>query len=232
MYPTPYIVFAENLHVRRSDGDSDGSIALSSPIDVVRNRLEILSGRPPRWRARCPVHGSRGGTLSVRELPDGSVLLHCFFGCRTLEIVKTLGLSMNALFSESSVNWRGQRDTMRRRMRSTPVPTTKAMLRRELARIREEQRARIGYDPPVTSRTINEVRARVGRIAGVELAPVEAFAWECAPHDDDPLWPMLFDRALEQLAWDSDPDCKTPCGTFRAQVLAAGWLHEIAESAK
>ena len=36
--------------------------------------------------------------MSVRETPEGSVLLHCFAGCEVAEIVASLGLELSDLF--------------------------------------------------------------------------------------------------------------------------------------
>lgn len=53
--------------------------------------------------AFCPAHddGATSGrrSLSVTE-KDGKILLHCFAGCRSEDIVKELGLTMGDLFSE------------------------------------------------------------------------------------------------------------------------------------
>lgn len=179
--------------------------------------------------ARCPAHGDRAPSLSV-SIGNAAVLLHDFGGCSKENIVAAIGLTMADLFPKTNDAWRRQQDGLRRQMRATPVETATTLLRRELERVREAERERLGYDPPVTSRTVNAVRARVGRICGVELAPIPAFVWECPPHDGDPLWPMLFERALEQMAWEADGP--TPCDALRAKELAAEMLHELTESTK
>lgn len=53
---------------------------------------------PGRWIARCPSHEDRVPSLSVRELEDGRVLLHCFAGCSVSDIVATVGLDLSDLF--------------------------------------------------------------------------------------------------------------------------------------
>lgn len=53
-----------------------------------------------RWVARCPSHEDRAPSLSVRELPDGRVLLHCFAGCPTHDVLGAVGLDFAALFPE------------------------------------------------------------------------------------------------------------------------------------
>jgi hypothetical protein len=41
------------------------------------------------WRCRCPVHGSRASTLALRDGARG-LILKCFAGCDTLEILTEL----------------------------------------------------------------------------------------------------------------------------------------------
>lgn len=53
-----------------------------------------------RWVARCPAHEDSRPSLSIRELPDGRVLLHDFAGCSTRAVLAMLDLEMQALFPE------------------------------------------------------------------------------------------------------------------------------------
>jgi hypothetical protein len=66
-----------------------------------------------RWRARCPAHGSKGGTLSVHEKSDGRVLVHCFAGCAVEEVVGAVGLAINDLFPEERIGERIQGERLR-----------------------------------------------------------------------------------------------------------------------
>ncbi|APW47067.1 hypothetical protein [Rhodoferax antarcticus] len=70
-----------------------------SPIDNVLSRLEKVRQRQPgQWSARCPAHADKGPSLSVRESPDGGVLIHCFAGCTAGEIVDAMGMELSELF--------------------------------------------------------------------------------------------------------------------------------------
>jgi len=51
-----------------------------------------------RWLAKCPSHDDRAPSLSIRELEDGRVLLHCFAGCDVHEVVHAVGLQIDDLF--------------------------------------------------------------------------------------------------------------------------------------
>ncbi len=48
--------------------------------------------------ARCPEHDDREPSLSVKTAGDGRVLLNCFAGCATEDVVERLGLRMRDLF--------------------------------------------------------------------------------------------------------------------------------------
>jgi putative DNA primase/helicase len=68
--------------------------------DLLLGRLEGVKGRNGQWRARCPVHGSRGGTLAIREEPDGRLLIHCHAGCATSDVLAKVGSDWEDLFPE------------------------------------------------------------------------------------------------------------------------------------
>lgn len=70
-----------------------------TPIDNTLSRLEKVRQRQPgQYSARCPAHADKGPSLSVRETPEGSVLLHCFAGCEVGEIVAAMGLQLHDLY--------------------------------------------------------------------------------------------------------------------------------------
>ena len=70
-----------------------------SPINWILPRLEkVKSTGPGKWQARCPAHDDKRPSLSIREAEDGKVLLKCWSGCGSAEIVGALGLSLADLF--------------------------------------------------------------------------------------------------------------------------------------
>lgn len=69
-------------------------------VSDLLSRLEGVRGAKGVWSARCPAHADRSPSLSVKELPDGRILMHCFGGCGTDAVLGSLGLAMTDLFPE------------------------------------------------------------------------------------------------------------------------------------
>lgn len=71
------------------------------------NLLDRLDGVRPRtagaWMARCPAHRDKSPSLSVRECDDGTVLIRCFAGCPTHDVVAAVGLELSDLFPPRQV---------------------------------------------------------------------------------------------------------------------------------
>lgn len=77
---------------------------MSTPIEnVLANLTNIRKRQGSQWSARCPAHDDRGPSLSVRETPDGAVLLHCFAGCPVDAVVGAMGFDLSNLFPPRQV---------------------------------------------------------------------------------------------------------------------------------
>ena len=50
------------------------------------------------WVACCPAHNDKSPSMTVKELADGRVLMHCFAECAPEEILGAVGLTFDALF--------------------------------------------------------------------------------------------------------------------------------------
>lgn len=71
-------------------------------INDILSRLDGVkkgSGKD-QYIAKCPVHGDTHQSLSVGVGEDGRILLNCFAGCETTDIVDALDLKMQDLFPE------------------------------------------------------------------------------------------------------------------------------------
>ena len=70
-----------------------------APVDKLLHRLTHVRHRGHgQWSARCPAHEDRGPSLTVKELDDGKLLLHCFSGCSVEDVVGAVGLTVADLF--------------------------------------------------------------------------------------------------------------------------------------
>src|SRR5262245_4912850 len=70
----------------------------------VEHLVEVLSAKRNGngWKAKCPAHDDHKPSLSIHEGADGRVLLKCFAGCMTANIVAAVGLTLQDLFPASS----------------------------------------------------------------------------------------------------------------------------------
>lgn len=67
---------------------------------------KVVSIGPNRWKACCPAHADKSPSLSIKQLEDGRVLLHCFAGCSAEEVVGSVGFDMQDLFPDTEKNYR------------------------------------------------------------------------------------------------------------------------------
>ncbi len=79
-------------------------------MELTYNRIDLIIARLKNkgyrvkytgknsYMAQCPCHEDKEPSLAVSEGEDGRVLLKCFAGCNTEDIVAELGLSMADLF--------------------------------------------------------------------------------------------------------------------------------------
>ena len=67
-------------------------------IEALLVRLEKVTARGSGFMACCPAHDDSTPSLGVRELEDGTVLVHCFGGCSVEQVLSAVGLEFDALF--------------------------------------------------------------------------------------------------------------------------------------
>ena len=86
-------------------GDGNFTTGAVAPADLLLPRLEGVQQRgahtkgPRSWVARCPSHGDRRPSLSVREFQDGSLSVKCFtLQCSTADVLAAVGLHPSDLF--------------------------------------------------------------------------------------------------------------------------------------
>lgn len=79
---------------------SNLSINNSTPIDRILYALKKVckSSKPGSWMALCPAHEDKSPSLSIRELPDGRVLINCLAGCAPIDVLGSIFLRFEDLF--------------------------------------------------------------------------------------------------------------------------------------
>jgi hypothetical protein len=58
-----------------------------------------------QWWCRCPVHPDKRPSLALRETPDGTLLVRCYAGCATSDVLDALGLRYRDLYPDGPASW-------------------------------------------------------------------------------------------------------------------------------
>jgi len=80
-----------------SDGKEQGATA-ERFLELLQNVRPVGEG----FSALCSAHDDNNNSLSVGETPDGTVLMKCFAGCETADIIAALGLDWKDFFAGSN----------------------------------------------------------------------------------------------------------------------------------
>lgn len=75
-------------------------------ITRITDRLEgVRQSAENRFLARCPAHKDKSPSLSLQERDDGRILMHCFAGCDTEDVLSAIGLNFSDLFDKPLTHW-------------------------------------------------------------------------------------------------------------------------------
>lgn len=110
-------------------------------------RLERVRKVGAEFMACCPAHDDQSPSLSVTE-KDGAILLYCFAGCSTEDVVRAMGLTMRDLFDDDG-------DRKAPTKRSPPAKGASAMRGHDasLSRKADEAMAPTKQGPPTKQGT-------------------------------------------------------------------------------
>lgn len=165
-------------------------------LKSIVSRLDKVIKTGNGYRARCPVHGSKGQTLSITAKDGGYIVAHCFScGAGGPELMKALDLPVGFLFPETT--------------EYAPPTITKQM---------KADNARDGTilqyaqeTPPETLADNKEVTKARERVKGYFTKA------EQANHESPPIThPALTDFAKYKQALETAP-------ALREQIVAAHW---------
>ena len=71
-----------------------------SSLDKVLSRLDMVKRiGDGRYKALCPAHDDSTPSLAIKD-DDGRLLLHCFGGCETSEVLGAIGLDFSDIMPE------------------------------------------------------------------------------------------------------------------------------------
>lgn len=74
---------------------------MGSNLEHLLNKFEIRANRGNRYSAICPAHDDRNPSLSITDDGD-KLLIHCFAGCSTEDILNAVGMDMKDLFVDNN----------------------------------------------------------------------------------------------------------------------------------
>lgn len=69
-----------------------------NPIDKLLSRLNFRRTGDNRWMAHCPAHRDKDASLAIKETLNGTVLVKCFSGCETVDVLDAIGLTFKDLY--------------------------------------------------------------------------------------------------------------------------------------
>ncbi len=72
-------------------------MSLETLIDRLDGVKETGYGK---YLSRCPSHDDRSPSLAIKEEGDGRILLHCFAGCETEDVLSAIGLTFSDVMPE------------------------------------------------------------------------------------------------------------------------------------
>ena len=70
-------------------------------IDTLISRLDgVRETGPGKYLSRCLAHDDRSPSLSIKDCGDGRVLVHCFAGCETEDVLSAIGMTFSDIMPE------------------------------------------------------------------------------------------------------------------------------------
>jgi hypothetical protein len=78
-------------------------------VEELLSRLaKVKKSGPNKWAACCPAHEDRSPSLAIKD-ENGTLLVHCFGGCETADVLAAVGLELSDLFPDTGKReWQGE----------------------------------------------------------------------------------------------------------------------------
>lgn len=201
-----------------------------SPIERV---LRALGESPEKGSngdclTRCPAHDDRSPSLSIKEMPDGRVLLHCFGGCAFEAILGAIGLTKRDLYPSGS----GTPSSTARR--GSPPPREPPAPENETGETPEPPQP----DPAVVRKAIDwiseQLKLELCKNEGVLAWAQENYGFPpelVSERRDLGFWPeeLTLESLLERAQANASADSADGAMEFDAAALLATGLFEFRE---
>ena len=70
-------------------------------INEILSRFQkVYKSGNDQWQCLCPVHDDKSPSVGIKLVNDGRILIHCFSGCSTNDILDAAGLKFDDLFPD------------------------------------------------------------------------------------------------------------------------------------
>lgn len=74
-------------------------------LDVLLSRLnKVKRSSSNSWVACCPAHEDRTPSLTIRDAGDGRILIHCFGGCATEDVLGAVGMTWEDVMPPKAID--------------------------------------------------------------------------------------------------------------------------------
>jgi hypothetical protein len=201
----------------RSNGEARHDDGLT-PYERLLDRCDQRGMRrlgQGRVLVRCPAHDDRNPSLSVRQ-SDDRVLVHCFAGCDTHDVLQAVGLDWGDAFVDDH-----DHDQLRQRREREQLKHLRLLV--DIG-ISMWSRGELGGEEHAHDRAQVEVAAGRLALAG-EAPPVLPWTVEGEEQDEEPAAPRLWRSASDWTSQIRAPDWLVPGIQERATLSAivGGW---------
>lgn len=72
--------------------------------EILSKFQKVYKSGNDQWQCLCPVHDDKSPSVGIKYTKDGRILIHCFSGCPTNEILDAVGISFDDLFPDKLEN--------------------------------------------------------------------------------------------------------------------------------
>jgi len=68
--------------------------------EILARFSKVYQSGTDQYQCLCPVHNDKNASLGIK-FQDDKVIMHCFAGCQTEDILKSIGLTWNDIMPNS-----------------------------------------------------------------------------------------------------------------------------------